>query len=136
MSASEGTQAKHDESRQYWYQLVTAEAMQGGVIPFVWDTNATGSNTMTIVNRRDGSVFDPYDLNGITAGVSEAKEDYESTYPVPPTTAISLVSTRESSEGNVYDLCGHIVKTHVSNIREAGLPKGIYLFQGKKYVKD
>lgn len=136
LSASEGTQAKHDESRQYWYQLVTAEAMQGGVIPFVWDTNATGSNTMTIVNRRDGSVCDQYDLDGITAGVSEAKEDYESTYPVPPTTAISLVSAGESSEGNVYDLCGHIVKTHVSNIREAGLPKGIYLFQGKKYVKD
>ena len=64
------------------------------------------------------------------------KEDYESTYPVPPTTAISLVSTEKSHEGKVYDLCGHIVKTHVSNIREAGLPKGIYLFQGKKYVKD
>lgn len=136
LSASEGMQAKHDESRQYWYQLVTAEAMQGGVIPFVWDTNATGSNTMTIVYRRDGSVCDQYDLDGITAGVSEVKEDYESTYPVPPTTAISLVSTEKSHEGKVYDLCGHIVKTHVSNIREAGLPKGIYLFQGKKYVKD
>lgn len=136
LSASEGTQAKHDESRQYWYQLITAEAMQCGVIPFVWDTNATGSNTMTIINRRDCSVFGPYDLNGITAGVSETKEDYESTYPVPPTTAISLVSTEKSHEGKVYDLCGRIVKTHVSNIREAGLPRGIYLFQGKKYVKD
>lgn len=136
LSTTEGTQAKHDESRQYWYQLVTAEAMRGGVIPFVWDTNATGSNTMTIVNRRDGSVYDQYDLDGITTGVGEAKKDYESTFPAPPTTAISFVSARGSSEDNVYDLCGRIVKTHVSNIREAGLPRGIYLFQGKKCVLD
>lgn len=136
LSSTEGNQAKHDESRQYWYQLVTAEAMQDGVIPFAWDTNATGSNTMTIVNRRDGSVYDQYDLDGITAGVSEAKEDFESTYPAPPTTAISLVSAEKSSEGNVYDLCGRVVKNHVSSFREANLPRGIYLFQGKKYVKD
>lgn len=136
LSASEGDQAKHDESRQYWYRLITAEAMQDGVIPFAWDTNATGSNTMTIVNRRDGSVYDQYDLDGITAGVSEAKEDYESTYPAPPTTAISLVSAEKCSEGTVYDLCGRAVKNHVSSFREANLPRGIYLFQGKKYVKD
>lgn len=136
LSSSEGTQAKHDESRKYWYQLVTAEAMQDGVIPFVWDTNATGSNTMTIVNRRDGSVFDQFDLDGITAGASEAKEDYEGTYPAPSTTSISLVSAEKCSEGTVYDLCGRAVKNHVSSFREANLPRGIYLFQGKKYVKD
>ena len=118
------------------YRLITAEAMQDGVIPFVWDTNATGSNTLTVINRRDGSVFDQYDLSGITAGVGEAKEDYESIFPAPPTTDISLVSAGKSSGGNVYDLCGRVVKSHVSNIWEAGLPKGIYLFQGKKYVKD
>ena len=39
-------------------------------------------------------------------------------------------------EGTVYDLCGRVVKSHVSNFRETSLPKGIYLFQGKKYVKD
>lgn len=81
LPATEGDQTKHDESRQYWYQLITAEAMQDGVIPFVWDTNATGSNTLTVINRRDGSVFDQYDLSGITAGVGEAKEDYESIFP-------------------------------------------------------
>ena len=110
--------------------------MQDGVIPFVWDTNATGSNTLTVINRRDGSVFDQYDLSGITAGVGEAKEDYESIFPAPPTTDISPVSAGKSSAGNVYDLCGRVVKSHVSNFRETSLPKGIYLFQGKKYVKD
>ena len=136
LSASEGDQAKHDESRQYWYRLITAEAMQDGVIPFVWDTNATGSNTLTVINRRDGSVFDQYDLSGITAGVGEAKKNYESIFPAPPTADISPVSAGKSSGGNVYDLCGRVVKSHVSNFRETSLPKGIYLFQGKKFVKD
>lgn len=61
-------QDKHNASIQLYHKVVNQQAISNGCIPFVWDTNGLGSNSMDVLNRATLSVFNPYALEGIKAG--------------------------------------------------------------------
>ncbi len=67
-----GYQADHDASIRLYHKLVNQEAISHGCIPFVWDTNGCGQNSMDVLNRASLTVFNPHALQGIQAGVAAA----------------------------------------------------------------
>lgn len=133
-SVTNGSQAKHDASRQYWYQFATSQAMIHGFIPFVWDNNSSSNNTMKVFDRATCTVYDQYDLDGITTGYAAGKTSYDNIYPEPSTTSgIHDVSTQAAdASADVYDLQGRVVRKKVSNLNNISLPKGLYIYKGEK----
>lgn len=75
------SQEMHNKSLQHWNKTVVASSMRNGIIPFVWDTNHTARPSMTVIDRTNCQVFNPYIVNGIMDGVKEAKEDFCRIYP-------------------------------------------------------
>ena len=110
-------QEKHNASIQTHYRVVVQKAMEKGMVPVVWDTNYRGMPSMTIINRKDLTIYNPYMMNGIheameAVGVSvtalnEVRTDYETIKPV-------------------YDLQGRALTSALS--------KGIYIQEGKKFL--
>lgn len=133
-SVTNGSQAKHDASRQYWYQFATSQAMIHGFIPFVWDNNSSSNNTMKVLDRATCTVYDQYDLDGITTGYAAGKTSYDNIYSEPSTTSgIHDVSTQAAdASADVYDLQGRVVRKKVSNLNNISLPKGLYIYKGEK----
>lgn len=128
LTTTQGTQANHNESRQYWYNFSTDYAMRAGCVPMCWDINNDGYK---IIDRAGAAVGDVYDMNGIMAGVSAAQTAYNAIYPEPSSaTAISSVPVERAAEGKVFDLNGRVVGHSLE-----GLAHGIYIYNGKKYVK-
>lgn len=66
-------QAEHDASVTLFNKTVNEQAINNGLIPYVWDTNSLSRPTMTIVNRAGLSVFCQPALTGIQNGVSAAQ---------------------------------------------------------------
>lgn len=64
------SQSKHNSSIQLFYEYVTRQAKNNGMVPFVWDTNALSLPSMAIINRSGLSVFGTYALKGIQAGAA------------------------------------------------------------------
>lgn len=128
LSASQGNQAKHNESRQYWFNFSTDYAMEAGCVPFAWDINNGGAK---IIDRAALKVGDEYDLDGIMEGAAAARTAYNTIYPEPSTTnGIRSVSIKEIKGNNVYDLNGRVVGHSLD-----GLSSGIFIYNGKKYVR-
>lgn len=129
LAATQGNQAKHDESRQYWFNFSTDYAMEAGCIPFAWDINNAGAK---IIDRANAKVGDSFDIDGITEGVTAAKDAYNVIYPEPASTGIKGISVKKDIDNNdnVYDLSGRVVGTNVN-----ALPHGIYIHNGNKFVK-
>lgn len=73
-------QAKHDASIKAWFKAVNLYCGNFGMIPFVWDINVADRNgadgVMTIINRKNLSVFNTAALDGIKEGVTESKWPY------------------------------------------------------------
>ncbi len=70
-------QDKHNASVKLFHKTVVAEAINHGCVPFTWDTNYTGSCTMTIFNRNNGgSIFNAYAMDGVNEGASAGKWPY------------------------------------------------------------
>lgn len=136
LSATQGTQASHDESIQYWYNFSTDYAMRAGCIPFAWDTNYIGAPHMTIFNRATTAVYDSYILNGIKEGSASALSAYNAIYPEPSTATgvASVLSRTTAAPADVYDLSGRKVASQVANPAALSLPKGVYIYQGRKVV--
>jgi endoglucanase len=65
-------QANHNASIQLFHQTVNEQAVDNGIVPFVWDTNSLSLPSMTIVNRAGLNIFNQYALDGILAGVQNA----------------------------------------------------------------
>lgn len=65
--------AAHEASLKAWYKTITAAAINNGCIPFYWDTNYTGFNNMTIINRASLKVQNQFMLDGIKEGLAEAQ---------------------------------------------------------------
>lgn len=127
LSSTEGNQANHNESRQYWYNFSTDYAMSAGCIPFCWDTNNAGYQ---VIDRANVKVGDTHDLAGIMEGVANAQSAYNSIYPEPSTlSGVSAISTKKMRLNNVYDLSGRCVGTSLN-----ALQHGVYISNGKKYV--
>lgn len=133
LTTTQGNQAKHDESRQYWFNFATNYAMSAGIVPICWDINNTG---LKIIDRANVKVGDDYDLNGIKEGVEIAQAAYNAIYPEPSsTTNIKTVISLKEGTDNVYDLSGHIVKKGVKSLNNISLPHGVYIYKGKKVIK-
>lgn len=57
----------HDESRGYFYEVITREAKNHGVVPFMWDTGG-------VFDRRDNMrVKDPEVYDGMVRGANEGR---------------------------------------------------------------
>ena len=108
------SQEKHNASIKSHYKCVVQKALEKGMIPVIWDTNYRGKPSMTIINRKDLSIYNSYMMEGIR----EALE----------ATAIQTITTQAvSSDDSIYDLQGRRVET-------AQIPKGIYIQNGKKWI--
>lgn len=67
------SQELHDASVRAWHKTLCLNAVNNGVIPFVWDTNSCARPSMDILNRKTLSVFNPIALEGIMEGCGEAQ---------------------------------------------------------------
>lgn len=66
-------QDKHNASIKLFHKLVNKQAIDHGCVPFVWDTNGLGTNSMDVLNRKNLSIFNSHAILGIFEGVAEAK---------------------------------------------------------------
>jgi hypothetical protein len=109
------SQEKHNASVRYYYKTMNKVCMERGIVPFAWDTNSTGNNQMTIIDRSSKTIYNKYMMDGIKEAMEELgltaiqaiKED-----ATPYTTA-------------TYNLKGQ----RVTNPQH-----GIYIQNGKKYI--
>jgi endoglucanase len=67
---------KHLASRAYFYQYVTLQAKNYGIIPFCWDNGALGAGGCGIFNRTTGSASDKQVLNAVMSGAANGKYPY------------------------------------------------------------
>lgn len=136
-------QKKHDEVVAFWYEKATQYAMECGMIPFVWDQGSTGMPTFTLFDRRKVDVLDWNStstniqvngaLEGIKKGAEAGKAGYDKYY-APSSTGIQLVtSDKDSKDEKVYNLAGVAV---AQGSIPSNAPKGIYIYKGKKIVKQ
>lgn len=132
LTTAQGNQQKHNESRQYWYNFTTEYAMEAGCVPFAWDIN---NPSMYLIDRNNLVVKDQYDVDGITEGVAAAQTDFNTIYPEPSSTSGINSITAPQKAGKVYNISGRIVKTNVKNFNDVDLPAGIYIYNGRKYIK-
>lgn len=112
------SQEKHNASIKCHYKTLIQKSMERGMVPVVWDTNYLGSPSMTIIDRKNLKIHNPYMMEGI----KEAVEAVEAT-------GISTVHlTSRKTDGYIYDLQGRRVNSQA-------IGKGIYIVDGKKYIK-
>ncbi len=57
---------KYYDSLRYWNKIVTQEAKNAGMVPFYWEIGLD-------INRADGSIIRPYQLEGVLEGVETGK---------------------------------------------------------------
>lgn len=62
-------QAKHNASIQSHYRVVVLKAIEKGMVPVIWDTNYRGMPSMTIINRKELSIYNTYMMNGIREAI-------------------------------------------------------------------
>lgn len=114
------SQEKHNSSIQYHYKTFMEKCFQKGMVPVVWDTNYRGRPSMTIINRKDQSIYNEYMIDGVHEAMIEAGV---------PVSSVQQVFDRHQ-KGTVYDLQGHCVSETVAS----PLSSGIYICDGKKFV--
>jgi hypothetical protein len=86
------------------------------MIPVIWDTNYRGAPSMTVINRKDLSVYNPSMMDGIKAGVKAAS------------TGISSITLDKFSSNTIFDL-------HGRKMDNAQLQNGVYIQNGRKWIK-
>ena len=111
-------QEKHNASIQTHYRVVVQKAMEKGMIPVVWDTNYRGMPSMTIINRKNLSIYNQYMLDGI----HEAME----AVGLPVSALGSVWLDVLNMDNKYYDLQGRSLTSCLS--------KGIYIQNGKKFA--
>jgi len=67
---------KHLASRAYYYEYVTQQAKNYGLVPFVWDNGGTGNNACGIFNRNGFSVSDKLVLEKLMTGAKNGVYPY------------------------------------------------------------
>lgn len=68
MTLTGDTLKLHIQSRRSYYNYVVSSAKDHGIIPAAWDAGGKGDKTMTIFDRKNGSIFDLGLLNAIRSG--------------------------------------------------------------------
>lgn len=117
-------QAKHNASIQTHYRVVVQKAMEKGMVPVIWDTNYRGRPSMTIINRKNLSIFNQFMLDGIHEAMKAAG--------IPITAVSSVKSDTTDDVIRIYDLSGRLVANSQSAITR--LPNGVYIHNGKKQI--
>ena len=109
-------QEKHNSSIQTHYRVVVQKALEKGMIPVIWDTNYRGMPSMTIINRKNLSIYNQYMLDGI----HEAMEAVG--LPVSAMQSVGMNVLKKDEK--CYDLQGRLTSS---------LSRGIYIQNGKKF---
>ena len=91
--------------------------MERGIVPFAWDTNSTGNNQMTIINRSTKSIYNNYMMEGIKEAIEELK----------PTSIQYIKKEVLPCNKNTYNLSGQRVTTS---------SRGLHIQNGKKYFSN
>ena len=120
------SQEKHDASiRAHYREIHRLCKEMGGMVPMTWDINARSQEgtkgTMTIINRKDLTIFGLHALAGI-----------QDVWPAP-TSPVGLPSAAKAHGAGVYNLQGQLVAKDPSS---ATLAKGIYISDGRVFVVD
>ena len=122
VSGANESQEKHNASIKYYYKFMNQMCMERGIVPMAWDTNSTGTNQMTIINRKDLTIYNQYMIDGI----HEAMEAVE----IPLTAISSIKNGRTETRSRIYDLSGRVVPDQ----QMSRLPKGVYIQNGRKHI--
>ena len=122
VSGANESQEKHNASIKYYYKYMNQMCMERGIVPMAWDTNSTGTNQMTIVNRKDLTIYNPYMMDGI----HEAME----AVGIPVTAVPTVSSNKTDADARTYDLSGRLVTDRPAT----ELSKGIFIRNGKKLL--
>ncbi|MBQ9677140.1 MAG: glycoside hydrolase family 5 protein [Prevotella sp.] len=109
------SQEKHNASIKAYYKTMNKLCMERGIVPLAWDTNSTGNNQMTIINRSNLAIYNPYMMEGI----KEAMEELG-------ITAIAKI------KANPYQNNPRIYNLHGQQVQKP--QHGIFIQNGKKYV--
>ena len=118
------SQEKHNASiRAHYRELHRMCKELGGMVPMTWDINHTSQEgtkgTMTIVDRKNLSVYGIYAMQGIN-----------DVFPRPGTDAIAPVKQSQADNPATYNLQGMYMADHQP------LKKGIYIRGGQKVVVE
>ncbi|MBQ6203067.1 MAG: glycoside hydrolase family 5 protein [Prevotella sp.] len=122
VSGANESQEKHNASIKYYYKFMNQMCMERGIVPMAWDTNSTGTNQMTIINRKDLTIYNQYMIDGI----HEAME----AVGIPLTAISSIKNGRTETRSRIYDLSGRVVPDQ----QMSRLPKGVYIQNGRKHI--
>lgn len=116
-----------NDSRAYYLKTFISKAKSYGIVPFLWDNGATGTGKESYgLFKRNVNMtqVDNFSINAIMDG---AKTAY------PYTTGINMnYVNNDVNNGNIYDCQGALVKRNAENCKN--LHKGLYIFNGKKYI--
>lgn len=124
VSGANESQEKHNASIKYYYRFMNQMCMERGIVPMAWDTNSTGTNQMTIINRQTLTIYNSLMLDGI----HEAME----AVGIPVTAIAPVENDRTVKCHIIYDLSGRLVAD--SQMAVSRLPKGVYIQNGRKAV--
>lgn len=107
-------QDKHNASIKYHYYMLIKLALEKGMVPMVWDTNYAGRPSMTIINRKTLSIYNPYMLDGIHEAMTATGIN-----------DITIAPDSPAPSSSCYNLQGQ---------RVTETTKGLIIRNGHKYV--
>ena len=121
---SNESQEKHNASiKAHYKELHRLCKEMGGMVPMTWDINSRNQNgtkgTMTIVDRKNLTVYGKYALEGINE-----------IYPRPSEDGVSSATIRKVDDGALYNLQG-------MRVNESQMTKGgIFIKGGRKIIVE
>ncbi|MBQ8657337.1 MAG: glycoside hydrolase family 5 protein [Prevotella sp.] len=115
------SQEKHNASIKTYYKTMNQLCMERGIVPFAWDTNSTGNNSMTIINRSTLTIYNSYMMDGIHEAMEAVGiTGLEQMNNNASNDALSLATT-----DGYYDLSGRPIPSPT---------RGIYIRNSRKVV--
>ena len=121
---SNESQEKHNASiKAHYKELHRLCKEMGGMVPMTWDINSRSQNgtkgTMTIVDRKNLTVYGKYALEGINE-----------IYPRPSEDGVSSVTIQKADDDALYNLQG-------MRVNESQMTKGgIFIKGGRKIIVE
>ena len=121
---SNESQEKHNASiKAHYKELHRLCKEMGGMVPMTWDINSRNQNgtkgTMTIVDRKNLTIYGKYALEGINE-----------IYPRPSEDGVSSVTIHKADDGALYNLQG-------MRVNESQMTKGgIFIKGGRKIIVE
>ncbi len=121
----DNAQQKHDSSVELFHYVVNRQAIDNGMVPFLWDINVSNQNgtkgIMSVLNRSSKTVFCTPAMTGITEGVKAATWGG----PASGIATIPFDRSADVKSMKVYNVLGQRVSPDT---------KGLVIIGGRKYV--